>query len=183
MIAALAWALGITAAEEAARRSERSRARAWLIAYAAVGAVALSRSAPPRRRSRMPLALGVLTACAGYDLGRRVLPQPAPAPPQDPARDELVALGAVALAEELAWGRHVEAHAGAVVTGVLFALKHAAIDRQASRSVGLALFSWGLSSVRGRSPVAAALLHCGLNAAGVWRGHRARRDEFGALIR
>lgn len=183
MIAALAWALGITLAEEVARRNESSRARAWLIAYAAVGGFALYRPTPPAWRSRTALALGVLMACAGYDLGRAVLAQPAPAPPPDPARDELVALGAVAIAEELAWGRHVEARVGPVATGVLFALKHAFIDRHAARALGLALFSWGLSSVRGRSPVAAALLHLALNAAAVWRGHRAGRDEFGALIR
>lgn len=177
---ALAWALGITLTEEVARRIEPSRARAWLLAYAAVGAAALARSVPPPRRRRSGLVRGLVAACAGYDLGRAILPQPAAGPPSDRAADELVALGAVVAAEELAWGRHVDARLGPAMTAALFALKHAFIDRHASRSLGLALFWWGLSSVRGRSPVVAALLHAALIAAGVWRGHRSGRDEFGA---
>ena len=165
--------------EAAARRIIPSRARAWLVAYSALGLVARwsrPRRRVPRRGSPLP---GAVVAVAGYPLGRALLDDHPVIPPPDSAGIELAALGGtVAAAEELIWGGLVEPELGIGVTSVLFAAKHALIDGRWRRTLGLALFAAGLGLVRSCSPRSAWAVHTICNSAGVVLGHATGRDQF-----
>jgi hypothetical protein len=174
--------VGVTAAEAAARRGIRSRSLAWLAVYPLLGGAALVGSVPRPglRRSWGPGGwLGLALAVAGYPLGCALLGhRPTQAPP-DPLALELAALaGAVAPAEELVWGWHVERRLGMATTAVLFAAKHVAIDGRWRRAGGLFLFWVGLGLVRRRSPILALGLHMTANGSGVVLGHITGRDSF-----
>lgn len=177
---ALAIAAAIGATELIARRIAPSRARAWLSAYAAIGAVgALIPPADGSRRARpsdATLAVAVLAAVS-YPILRE-LAGDGRRPPPDPLPLELAALATVAVAEELSWARHVEPALGDVETAFVFAAKHAAIDGNIGRIPALAMFWWGLAGIRARSTPAAAATHVLLNCGGVVLGHLLRRDQF-----
>ena len=173
--------MAVTAAEAAARSRLRSRARAWLLAYAVVATVAGAAAPRLHRRRRLPGAfwLGIPLVLAGYPAGRALAGDRPSGPPPEPALLELLALAAiVAPAEELAWGGQVEPRLGVVATAVLFALKHVAIDGRWRRAPGLAFFWLGLGLVRSRSYRAAVGLHVAANAGGVVLGHAGGRDSF-----
>jgi hypothetical protein len=178
---ALAWAVGITAAELGARRLLGNRARGWILAYSLLGIAALS-AGPPARRGRPmrnALWLGVPLALAGYSVGCALMGHRWSGPPVEDEPSELVALsGVVAPVEELAWGGHVETRFGVLPTSVLFAAKHVVIDGRWRRALGLALFWAGLGMVRSRSRVLALGLHVAANAGGVILGHASGRDRF-----
>src|ERR671918_550983 len=119
-LTAVRWAATVTFVEAAARRIIPSRARAWLVAYSALGLVARwsrPRRRVPRRGSPLP---GAVVAVAGYPLGRALLGDHPVIPPPDSAGIELAALGGtLAAAEELIWGGLVEPELGMGVTSVL----------------------------------------------------------------
>ena len=178
---ALAWAVGITAAELGARQLLGNRARGWIAAYSLVGLAALATELPARRATprRESLWLGVSLAIAGYPLGCALLGHRWAGPPPDDEQTELVALaGVVAPAEEFAWGGQVERRLGVVPTSVLFAAKHVAIDGRWRRALGLALFWCGLGILRSRSRVLALTVHAVANAGGVMLGHASGEDRF-----
>ena len=172
----------MTAAEAVARRRIRSRAKAWLLAYAVLGAAAPLDDRPPARRGVAASRwwwLGVPLALAGYPVGCMLLGHRPYQPPPDPAGLELAALaGAAAPVEEVIWGERVERRIGIPATAALFAAKHVAIDGRWRRAGGLALFWVGLGLVRRRSPLLALGLHVTANASGVVLGHATGLDRF-----
>ena len=173
--------MAVTAVEAAARGRLRSRARAWVVAYAVVATVAGAARPRLRRSRRLPAALwaGIPLVIAGYQAGRALAGDRPTGPPPEPAWLELVALAAVvAPAEELTWGGQVEPRLGVAATAVLFALKHVAIDRRWRRAPGLAFFWLGLGLVRSRSHRLALAMHVIANAGGVLLGHASGRDSF-----
>ncbi len=176
--AALATAGVIMATEAIARRIVRSRSKAWLISYAALGAAGLASGSRRVGSDSARLTPGLALAAAGYDIGRRLLGDAPDQPPPEPLTVEAPALGVVALAEELTWGALVEPALGPVATSVLFALKHPLIDGRWRRVLGLGLFWYGLAMVRRRSSRAAMAAHVVLNVAGVVKGHLTGRDQF-----
>jgi len=176
---ALAIAGGITLVEWIARRSLRSRASAWLVAYALIGTLGALAPAPLCRRTggRRTLPIGhLLVAGLGYPVLRSLAGGRSRRPP-DPLLAEALALSVVAVGEELSWARHVEPRAGGA-TAMLFALKHVAIDGNARRVPALVAFWWGLAGIRSRSRITAAVLHVLLNVTGVALGHLRGRDQF-----
>ena len=172
------WAGLMTGAEWLARRPPRRRSQAWLLAYGALGGLALlfgARLAPRSGGLSLP---GLTLAAIGYPLGRRVMgDDSSDAPPQHLAV-ELAALEVVAITEELTWGAIVEPELGPAATAALFAAKHVLIDGRWRRGLGLFAFWLGLAAQRRRWPVAAALVHAVLNGAGVVQGHICGRDRF-----
>jgi hypothetical protein len=174
----IGWAGLITGAEWLARRPPRGRSQAWLLAYSALGGLALLSGARLAPRSGGLSLPGLTLAAIGYPLGRRVMgDHSSDAPPQHLAL-ELVALEVVAITEELTWGAIVEPELGPAATAALFAAKHVLIDGRWRRGLGLIAFWMGLAAQRRRWPVAAMLLHAALNAAGVIEGHTTSRDRF-----
>ena len=174
----IAWAGLVVGAEWWARRPPRRRSQAWLLAYGALGGLALLSGARLTSRSGGLSLPGLTLAAIGYPLGRRVMgDHPFDAPPQSLAL-ELAALGVVAVSEELTWGAIVEPALGPAVTATLFAAKHAVIDGRWRRGLGLFVFWMGLAAQRRRWPSAALLLHAMLNAAGVVQGHVSGIDRF-----
>jgi hypothetical protein len=176
----LLWAAGIAASERAARRLFPRRTTALLIAYAALAVAAGATASTDGRRRRGPPSAGaVALALGGYPLGRALAGDPPSGPPPDGLARELVALGlVVAIAEEAAWGRHVEEDLGVPATGLLFSLKHALVDGRWRRSAGLAAFWVGLGGVRKASRAHALALHVVCNSAAVLLGHAIARDQF-----
>jgi hypothetical protein len=180
-VRALLAAVAVTAAELGARRAIRSRSRAWLVAYGALGAASLALAVQPRRAPVHParLAAGLGLALTGYPLGRALLGSRPTRPPPDGLAAELAALGAlVPLVEERVWGGLVEPAIGSAATALTFASKHPLIDGSWDRLLGLALFWWGLAQVRRVSPRAALAVHCAVNTGGVLLGHATGRDQF-----
>ncbi len=164
-----------------ARKRSRSRSRAWLTAYPALGAAAGIDRAPRRRRGGgLPAMLvGVPLALVGYQLGCALFGhKPYQSPPDSMAIELLALAGVVAPVEELTWGRLVEPRLGIPVTATLFAIKHVVIDGKWRRAGGLAIFWVGLAMVRRRSPKVALGLHVAANATGVVMGHLTGRDLF-----
>jgi hypothetical protein len=175
---AIGWAVLIAGAEWWARRTRRGRSQAWLLAYGALGGLALlsgARLAPGSRRLSLP---GLALATAGYPLGRRLLGDRASARPPQNLALELGALEVVAVTEELTWGAIVEPELGPAATASLFAAKHVLIDGRWRRGAGLFAFWMGLAAQRRRWPLVAVLVHGALNAMGVVQGHLTGRDRF-----
>jgi membrane protease YdiL (CAAX protease family) len=173
--------MGITAGEAVVRRRVESRSKAWLIAYSLLaGATLLDTASRHRGRGgRRGMWLGIPLVLAGYPIGCALLGHKPNQPPPDSLELELAALaGVLAPAEELTWGRRVEPRIGILMTSLLFAAKHVAIDGKWRRMGGLALFWFGLGLVRRRSPGAALALHMTANASGVVAGHLLGRDSF-----
>jgi hypothetical protein len=174
----IAWAGLITGAEWWARRPPRGRSQAWLLAYGALGGLALfsgARLAPGSGGLSLP---GLALATIGYPLGRRLMgDHPSDAPPQNLVL-ELAAIEVVAVTEELTWGAIVEPALGPAATAMLFAAKHVVIDGRWRRGPGLFAFWMGLAGQRRRWPAAAVLVHAALNASGVLQGHLSGRDRF-----
>ncbi len=157
------------------------RAWGWIAAYSLIGLGSLAGRMPAShpRRVRGALWIGVPLALAGYPVGCALLRHRWGGRPRDDELTELVALaGIVALAEELAWGGHVERRLGVVPTSILFAAKHVVIDGRWRRGLGLALFWCGLGMIRTRSHALALFLHMAANAGGVVLGHATHRDRF-----
>lgn len=176
---ALTWAGLITGSEWWCRRSLRSRSSAWLLAYTALGGLALLSGARLQRRSGGLSLSGLSLATVGYPLGRQILGDKVAGPPPDDLARELIAIGVVvATAEELAWGRLVEPIVGRTATAALFAGKHIVIDGRWRRGLGLFGFWMGLASLRKRWPMAALVVHGVLNGLGVIQGHLRGRDQF-----
>ena len=174
----IGWAALVTGVEWWARRPPRGRSQAWLLAYGALGGLALLGGARLAPRSRGLSLPGLTLAAVGYPLGRRVMgDQPSDAPPQHLVL-EMAALEVVAVTEELTWGAIVEPALGPVATAALFAAKHVLIDGRWRRGVGLFAFWMGLAAQRRRWPAAALLVHGALNASGVIQGHLTGRDRF-----
>jgi hypothetical protein len=174
----IGWAALITGAEWLARRPPRRRSQAWLLAYGALGSLALLSGARLAPRSGGLSLPGLTLATIGYPLGRRVLgDSSSDAPPQHLAL-ELAALEVVAITEELTWGAIVEPELGPAATAALFAAKHVLIDGRWRRGLGLMAFWMGLAAQRRRWPLAATLVHAALNGAGVVQGHVFGRDRF-----
>ena len=174
----IGWAGLITGAEWLARRPPRRRSQAWLLAYGALGGLALLSGARLAPRSGGLSLPGLTLAAIGYPLGRRVMgDHPSDAPSQLLAL-ELAALEVVAITEELTWGAIVEPELGPAATAALFAAKHVLIDGRWRRGLGLVAFWMGLAAQRRRWPVAAMLVHAALNGAGVVQGHLSGRDRF-----
>lgn len=122
---------------------------------------------------------GLALATAGYQVGRLLLRDHPTGPPPEALWLETLALaGAVAPAEELAWGALVQPALGVTATSALFAAKHVAVDGRWRRSLGLALFGLGLGILRRRSRNLALLVHVACNAGGVALGHITGRDQF-----
>jgi hypothetical protein len=181
---AFGWAALITGAEWLARRQLKRRSSAWLVAYTGLAILALVAGArvrysgSRRQRARGVAWPGLVLATVGYPLGRRLFGDRPSVPPPDPLLHELVAIEAVAAAEELTWGAIVEPAFGGWFTAVLFGAKHVLVDGRWRRGPGLFLFWWGLSAERRRNAVRALVAHALLNAIGVIRGHHGRRDQF-----
>ena len=174
----IGWAGLITGAEWLTLRPPRRRSQAWLLAYGALGGLALLSGGRLAPRSGSLSLAGLTLAAIGYPLGRRVMgDHSSDAPPQHLAL-ELAALEVVAITEELTWGAIVEPELGPAVTATLFAAKHVLIDGRWRRGLGLFAFWLGLSAQRRRWPVAAMLVHAALNGAGVVQGHVSGRDRF-----
>jgi hypothetical protein len=174
----IGWAGLITGAEWLARRPPRRRSQAWLLAYGALGGLALLSGARLAPRSGGLSLTGLTLAAIGYPLGRRLLRDELSARPPQSLALELAALGVVAVTEELTWGAIVEPALGPAATATLFAAKHVVIDGRWRRGLGLFAFWIGLAAQRRRWPVAAMAVHAALNAAGVVQGHVSRRDRF-----
>ena len=176
----LLWAGAIAASERSARRVFSSRATALLIAYAGLAIAAVAIAPPDGRRRREPFSPGaVALALGGYPVGRALAGNAPSGPPPDGLAPELVALGLmVQIAEEAAWGRHVEEDLGVPATALLFSLKHAIVDGRWRRSPGLAAFWVGLGGVRKASRARALALHVVCNSAAVLLGHATARDQF-----
>jgi hypothetical protein len=174
----IAWAGLITGVEWWTRRPPRGRSQAWLVAYGALGGLALLSGARLAPRSRGLSLAGLTVAAIGYPLGRRLMDDhPSDAPPQHLVL-ELAALEVVAGTEELTWGAIVEPALGPLVTATLFAAKHVVIDGRWRRGLGLFALWMGLATQRRRWPAATLLVHGALNAAGVIQGHLTGRDRF-----
>jgi hypothetical protein len=174
----LAWAGLITGVEWLARRPPRRRSQAWLLAYGALGGLALLSGARLAPRSGGLSLPGLTLATIGYPLGRRVMGDVSTDAPSEHLALELAALGVVAITEELTWGAIVEPELGPAATAALFAAKHVVIDGRWRRGLGLFAFWLGLAAQRRRWPVAAMLVHVALNGAGVVQGHVSGRDRF-----
>lgn len=174
----LGWAAAITFSEWFARRAVRSRARAWLVVYAVIGAAALASGARLARRSDGLSLPGLLLAATGYPAGRSLLRDVPAGPPPDSIALELAAIEVVAVAEELSWGALVEPALGRTATAALFAAKHVAIDGRWRRGPGLFAFWIGLGMQRRRWPAAAFAAHLVLNAGAVLQGQLTGRDRF-----
>ena len=175
---AVGWAILITGAEWLARRPPRGRSQAWLLAYGALGGLALLSGARLAPRSGGLSLPGLTLAAIGYPLGRRVMGDHSSGAPPQHLVLELAALELVAISEELTWGATVEPQLGPAATAALFSAKHVVIDSRWRRGIGLFAFWMGLAAQRRRWPLAALLVHAALNAAGVVQGHVSRRDRF-----
>ncbi len=182
MLAAVGWVVLITCAEGISRRLIKSRAKAWLAAYAALLIVCFATGlglASKETNSAFVLLAGITLSLCGYQFGRALLKDKATAEPQDSLLLDFASVGLlIPIVEEFTWGAHVEPSLGILITGLLFSAKHVVIDRRWQRGLGLAGFWWGLGLVRAFTPVGALVLHVFLNVTGVLIGHKKKLDQF-----